>query len=131
MDDETPSSPPNPEAGRRAMALIGVVTVLTALAIAAGFLWSRHDEASRVAHDPHVRGKVVDLAERKDDESSGTAMDLVVEFTTLDGRTVVLREQEQMNGRDALRVLERGEVDVWYRRDNPEDALVRWEGGAR
>jgi hypothetical protein len=132
MDGEGPSSAPSstrdPAAARRAHVAAGAFVVLFGLGIGGIVLWSWHDERSRMARDPHVRGRVVSLAEaeHQDDESSGWRMDLTLEITTVDGRVVVLRRCESMSGRDALQILSQQEVDVWYRRDDPQDALVRW-----
>jgi hypothetical protein len=136
MDPEAPTSAPTPAtpAERRGIRVSVGIALLVFVAIAGGLIWDRHVDAARLEHDPHVVGRVVDLRVLDDEgDDDGTPVTLTVEFTTLAGRTLVVEKHAQMNGRDALRVLGRKEVDVWYRPDDPNDVLLRWDprGGAR
>jgi hypothetical protein len=111
--------------------------VLAAIAVASPFLWRKlkenaHEEA-RIERGPHVRGRVVELREAADRNQELPAigerpsMEVIVDFTTLDGREIRASKIGPMNGRVALRLLTERGVDVWYDPNNPTDATIRWE----
>jgi hypothetical protein len=104
-----------------------------ALAIAASFIViegpkTLHDfrEARRVERDDHVRGRVVGMRDTGDHIGEDPAMEVTVEFTTLDGRTVRARTIERVGDADATRLKNNPELDVWYDAKDVTDIVIRW-----